>query len=54
MQHLRDDLIALSALIDTGRVRPVIDREFALREVQDAVRYVASGQAHAKVILRIT
>lgn len=52
MSH--DDLVALAALIEAGVVSPVIDREFALGDAREAVRYVASGQARAKVVIHIT
>ncbi len=36
-----DDLKVLAELIETGRIKPVIDRTFSLNEVPEAVRYVA-------------
>lgn len=49
----REDLLALKALVETGKVRPVIDRQYALSEAREAVRYVGSGQARAKVVINV-
>jgi NADPH:quinone reductase-like Zn-dependent oxidoreductase len=49
----REDLLALTALIEAGKVRPVIDREYPLREVPEAVRYLGSGRARAKVVINV-
>ncbi len=48
-----EDLLALAALIEAGKVRPVIDREYTLSETAEAVRYVGSGQARAKVVIHV-
>ena len=47
------DLETLTGLIDAGKVRPVIDRTFALTEAPDAIRYVADGHARGKVVVTI-
>ena len=49
----RDDLLTLQEMIEAGRLTSVIDREYALHEVPDAIRYVKSGQGRAKVVIRI-
>ncbi len=46
-----DDLAALRDLIAGGRVRPVIERTYPLSEAREAVRYVGTGQARAKVVI---
>jgi NADPH:quinone reductase-like Zn-dependent oxidoreductase len=48
-----EDLVVLKGLIEAGKVRPAIDREYPLTEVPVAVRYVGSGQARAKVVISI-
>ena len=49
-----EDLIVLSKLIEAGRLYPAIDRTYqGLIEVPDAIRYVMSGQARAKVLIKI-
>jgi NADPH:quinone reductase-like Zn-dependent oxidoreductase len=48
-----DDLRALAELADAGKVRAVIDREYTLADTAEAMRYVTSGQARAKVIINV-
>src|SRR4051794_289847 len=47
------DLLVLKELCEAGKVRPVIDRQFPLREVPAAVRYVEDGRARGKVVVSI-
>jgi len=49
----RSDLLVLKELVEAGKLRPVIDREYTLSEAAEAVRYVGSGQARAKVVINI-
>lgn len=44
-----DDLEALGQLVDSGRVRPVLERTFALHEAAEAIDHVAAGLARGKV-----
>ena len=46
-----DDLVTLQDLIEAGKLTACIDREYALDEVPDAIRYVHSGQGRAKVVI---
>jgi NADPH:quinone reductase-like Zn-dependent oxidoreductase len=46
-----DDLVYLKDLIEAGKLRPVIDRTYPLSEGREAVRYVGTGQARAKVVI---
>jgi NADPH:quinone reductase-like Zn-dependent oxidoreductase len=48
------DLTAIGALIAEGRVTPVIDRRYSLREVPEAVRYLEQGHARGKVIIEVS
>jgi len=45
------DLLVLKELCEAGKVRPVIDRRFALSDVPSAVRYVEDGHARGKVVV---
>jgi NADPH:quinone reductase-like Zn-dependent oxidoreductase len=47
------DLNALAAMIETGTVKTLIDRTYALAETADAVRYVETGHARGKVIISV-
>jgi NADPH:quinone reductase-like Zn-dependent oxidoreductase len=46
-----EDLTYLRDLIEAGKLRPVIDRTYPLSEGREAVRYVGTGQARAKVVI---
>jgi NADPH:quinone reductase-like Zn-dependent oxidoreductase len=46
-----EDLVYLTNLIKAGKLRPVIDRTYPLSEGREAVRYVGTGQARAKVVI---
>ena len=46
-----EDLAYLRDLIEAGKLRPVIDRTYPLSEGREAVRYVGTGQARAKVVI---
>jgi NADPH:quinone reductase-like Zn-dependent oxidoreductase len=47
----RADLLELAALVDAGKVRPVIDRTYPLAEAPEAIAYVETGHARGKVIV---
>ena len=47
------DLALLAELVEAGKVKPVIDRRYPLREVPEAVRYVAEGHARGKVVIDV-
>lgn len=50
-QNDHNDLAFLLELIAAGKLRPVIDRTYPLSEGREAVRYVGTGQARAKVVI---
>src|SRR3954470_9873860 len=41
----QNDLVALADLMQSGKVKPVIDRTYKLEQVADAIRYVEAGHA---------
>ena len=49
----REDLRFVRELIEAGKVTPVIDRTYSLREVPDAIRYLEEGHARGKVVITI-
>jgi NADPH:quinone reductase-like Zn-dependent oxidoreductase len=53
-QPRHQDLVHLKELIEAGRLSPVIDRQYALSKVPDAVRYVEEGQARGKVGINVS
>lgn len=49
----REDLVFLKELIEAGKVTPVIDRRYTLREVPEAIRYLGEGHARGKVVIKV-
>ena len=47
------DLAALSKLIESGKVTPLIDRVYSLSDAPDAIRYLAEGHARGKVVIKV-
>jgi NADPH:quinone reductase-like Zn-dependent oxidoreductase len=47
------DLLVLKELIEAGKLTPVIDRTYPLREAPEAIRYLAEGHARGKVVIRV-
>ena len=46
-----EDLGVLRAFLETGQVRPLIERTYALAEVPTALGYVAAGHAQGKIVI---
>jgi NADPH:quinone reductase-like Zn-dependent oxidoreductase len=49
----REVLAALRELAESGRLVPVVDRSYRLAEVPEAIRYVETEHARAKVVITI-
>jgi len=47
----QNDFTTLKELIESGRVSPVIDRTYPLRETAEAFRYLDQGHAQGKVVI---
>ncbi len=47
------DLALMNDLAVAGKLRPVIDREYALRDTIEALTYLGTGRAQGKVIIKI-
>jgi len=48
-----DQLSEITALIDSGKIRPVIDKVFPFEQTNDAMAYVETGRAKGKVVVRV-
>ena len=49
----QEDLAILADLMQSGKVKPVIDRTYPLSQVREAMQYLEAGHARGKVILTI-
>lgn len=49
----KNDLVVLAELLEAGKIKPVIDRTVALRDVPDAIRYLENEHARGKVVVRV-
>jgi NADPH:quinone reductase-like Zn-dependent oxidoreductase len=48
-----EDMLVLKEFIEAGKVTPVIDRTYPLREVPEAIRYLEEGHARGKVVITV-
>lgn len=53
MPNPRAHVTRVTELIESGAVRPIIDRRCSLREVAEALLYVERGEAEGKVVITI-
>jgi NADPH:quinone reductase-like Zn-dependent oxidoreductase len=47
----KEDMVVLRELLETGKVTPVIDRQYELSEIADAFRYMGGGHCRSKIIV---
>jgi NADPH:quinone reductase-like Zn-dependent oxidoreductase len=47
------DLAVLSELLETGKVKPVVEKRYDLVEVADALRYMGEGHARGKIVIDV-
>jgi NADPH:quinone reductase-like Zn-dependent oxidoreductase len=48
-----DQLREIGSLIDSGIIRPVVDRVFPFESTRDALAYVEKGRARGKVVVKV-
>lgn len=53
MRASGDQLREITSLIDSGIIRPVVDRVFPFESIKEALAYVENGRAKGKVIVRV-
>jgi NADPH:quinone reductase-like Zn-dependent oxidoreductase len=49
----QSDLTILADMMQSGKVKPVIDRTYKLSEVPEAIRYLEQGHARGKVVITV-
>jgi NADPH:quinone reductase-like Zn-dependent oxidoreductase len=50
---IKPDMEVLRELLESGKVKPVIDRRYGLSEIADAFRYLGEGHCRAKVVITV-
>jgi len=48
-----EDLVVLKRLVESGTLRPVIDRTYPLQETPAALAYIETGHARGKVVITV-
>ena len=47
------DLVFIKELLESGKVKPVIDKRYPLSETAEAIRYLEAGHARGKVVITV-
>lgn len=53
MKADKKNLILLKELVESGKVKPFIEKSYSLEEVPKAIKYVEDGHAFGKIIIKI-
>jgi len=48
-----EDLMVLKTLLETGKVKPFVERTYPLPQIADAMRYLGTGHAQGKLVIAI-
>jgi hypothetical protein len=50
-QFNREDMLALKDLLETGKVKPFVERTYPLSKIADAMRRLGDGHARGKIVV---
>ena len=53
MKPRGEQLRIIANFIETGKIKPIIDKVFSFKDAQKAMEYAESGRAKGKIILKI-
>ncbi len=53
-KHSKNEIIFFRDLIESGHYRAVIDRQYPLAQIQDAYKYVETGEKTGSVVINVT
>ncbi len=48
-----NDFSVMKELLESGKVVPVIDREYSFSEIPEAIRYLEKGRARGKIVIKM-
>ena len=49
----REELLAVTELIEGGKLTPIVDRTYPLADTAEGLRYVEQGHARGKVVVTV-
>ena len=49
----RPDLDVLRELLESEKVKPVVEKRYELGEIADALRYMGEGHAQGKIVINV-
>jgi len=49
----REDMLVMKDLLETGKVKPFVERTYPLNEISEAVRHLGTGHARGKIVVTI-
>jgi NADPH:quinone reductase-like Zn-dependent oxidoreductase len=49
----KEDLLFLKDLLEAGKLVPMIDRSYPLREVSEAIRHLEEEHARGKIVITV-
>lgn len=50
----REDMLVMKDLLETGKVKPFVERIYPLNEISEAMRHLGTGHARGKIVVTIT
>ena len=54
MRAQGQQLSEIASLIESGSIRPLVDKVFPFEKTNDALAYVETGRAKGKVVITVT
>jgi NADPH:quinone reductase-like Zn-dependent oxidoreductase len=47
----REDMLVLKDLLETGKVKPLVERTYPLTQIAEAMRYLGTGHVQGKLVV---